>query len=113
MQSLPLVDQGMRVLMTALVVAVEAGLASFHAQDSADDRATDAVPLADSDSLDDSALARQRGGRSDMGAAGMLEITAGALSVTLWDELARPAPAPRPVGSTGTTQFDAITYTRT
>jgi hypothetical protein len=119
MQSLPLVGRGMRVLMTAVVVAVEIGLASsglpcvVHAQDAADVRATHVAPLADNDALADIVLARQRGGRSDITAAGMPEIAAGAPSVMLWDELARPAPAPRPVGTTGATQlFNAIIYTR-
>jgi hypothetical protein len=34
------------------------------------------------------------------------------LSVTLWDELARPAPAPQPVDTSGTPQFSAISNLR-
>jgi hypothetical protein len=36
----------------------------------------------------------------------------GFFSVTLWDELAKPTPAPRPVDTPGTTQFNAISYSR-
>lgn len=122
MQPLPCVGASKRALVTALVtalaLALEIGLATLglpctaDAQDAA--LTADAAPLANNVcALDDSVLASQRGGRNDMATVTATpEMSAGLLSVTLWDELARPAPAPRPVDTGGTTQFNAISYTR-
>jgi len=63
--------------------------------------------------LDDVALSRQRGGRP-----GMLTIAAtpqtfqGGVSVTLWDEIAPPTPAPVPVDASRTAQGNTISFTR-
>jgi hypothetical protein len=117
MQPLPCVGASKRALVTALALALELGLATLGlpctagAQDASP--TADAAPLANVCALDDSVLASQRGGRNDMATVTAIpEISAGLLSVTLWDELARPAPAPRPVDTGGTTQFNAISYTR-
>ncbi len=63
--------------------------------------------------LDDIALSHQRGGRP-----GMLTIAAtpqtfqGGVSVTLWDEIAPPTPAPVPVDASRTAQGNTISFTR-
>jgi hypothetical protein len=64
-------------------------------------------------SLDDQTLARQRGG-----AVGMVMVAAtpqlmrGNNSVTLWDEIAPPAPLPIPVDATQNAQGNIASYTR-
>lgn len=63
--------------------------------------------------LDDQTLSRQRGG-----AVGMLMVAAtpqlmhGGNSVTLWDEIAPPAPLPIPVDSSQAAQGNIASYTR-
>jgi len=63
--------------------------------------------------LDDQTLSRQRGG-----AVGMLMVAAtpqlmrGGNSVTLWDEIAPPAPMPIPVDSSQSAQGNVASYTR-
>jgi hypothetical protein len=63
--------------------------------------------------LDDIALSHQRGGRP-----GMLTIAAtpqsfqGGVSVTLWDEIAPPTPAPVPADASRTAQGNTISFTR-
>ena len=63
--------------------------------------------------LDDQTLSRQRGG-----AVGMLMVAAtpqlmrGGGSVTLWDEIAPPAPLPIPVDSSQAAQGNIASYTR-
>ncbi|MEX3962798.1 hypothetical protein AB4Y42_11355 [Paraburkholderia sp. EG286B] len=64
-------------------------------------------------SLDDQTLARQRGG-----AVGMVMVAAtpqlmrGNNNVTLWDEIAPPAPLPIPVDATQNAQGNLASYTR-
>ncbi|MEM5449671.1 MULTISPECIES: hypothetical protein [Paraburkholderia] len=64
-------------------------------------------------SLDDQTLSRQRGG-----AVGMVMMAAtpqlmrGNNNVTLWDEIAPPAPLPIPVDATQNTQGNLASYTR-
>ncbi|WP_240702428.1 hypothetical protein [Trinickia terrae] len=71
-----------------------------------------AVPL-DTPQLDDQVLSRQRGGR-----VGMVMIAAtpqlmhGANAVTLWDEIAPPAPLPVPVDQGRSAQGNVASYTR-
>jgi hypothetical protein len=110
-----------RVLATALAVSSEILLASFslppaaHAEAAANTRAGDTVLFVAADALDNSVLARQRGGRpGSIAVAAMPGTTSLEPSVTLWDELARPAPAPLPVpvDTTGTVQSNAVSYTR-
>jgi hypothetical protein len=64
-------------------------------------------------SIDDQTLSHQRGG-----AVGMLMVAAtpqlmrGGNSVTLWDEIAPPAPLPIPVDSGQAAQGNIASYTR-
>ncbi|CAD6525254.1 hypothetical protein LMG27952_01856 [Paraburkholderia hiiakae] len=64
-------------------------------------------------SLDDQTLSRQRGG-----AVGMVMVAAtpqlmrGNNNVTLWDEIAPPAPLPIPVDATQNAQGNIASYTR-
>ena len=64
-------------------------------------------------SLDDQTLSRQRGG-----AVGMVMVAAtpqlmrGSNNVTLWDEIAPPAPLPIPVDATQNAQGNVASYTR-
>ena len=64
-------------------------------------------------SLDDQTLSRQRGG-----AVGMVMVAAtpqlmrGNNNVTLWDEIAPPAPLPIPVDATQNAQGNVASYTR-
>jgi len=64
-------------------------------------------------SLDDQTLSRQRGG-----AVGMVMVAAtpqlmrGGNNVTLWDEIAPPAPLPIPVDATQNAQGNVASYTR-
>ncbi|RKP52012.1 hypothetical protein D7S89_00125 [Trinickia fusca] len=63
--------------------------------------------------LDDQALADERG--SGLGAvtvAATPELIERTHSVTLWDELAPPAPAPVPVDTAKTAQVNVLTTTR-
>jgi hypothetical protein len=81
--------------------------------------AADPSPAADDSvvagigALDDQTLSHQRGG-----AVGMLMVAAtpqlmhGANSVTLWDEIAPPAPLPIPVDSSQAAQGNVASYTR-
>ena len=86
--------------------------ASLHA--AADPVASgDDVSFAGAGALDDQTLARQRGG-----AVGMVMVAAtpqlmrGNNSVTLWDEIAPPAPLPIPVDATQNAQGNVASYTR-
>jgi hypothetical protein len=110
-----------RVLATALAVSSGIVLASFslppaaHAEAAADTRASEIMSFVAADTLDDSVLARQRGGRpGSITVAAIPGTTSREPSVTLWDELARPAPAPLPipVDTAGTVQSNAVSYTR-
>jgi hypothetical protein len=81
--------------------------------------AADATPPADdtimagAHALDDQTLSHQRGG-----AVGMLMVAAtpqlirGGNGVTLWDEIAPPAPLPIPVDSSQAAQGNIASYTR-
>lgn len=86
-----------------------------------DTNATAADPVASGDdavfagigTLDDQTLSRQRGG-----AVGMVMVAAtpqlmrGNNNVTLWDEIAPPAPLPVPVDATQSAQGNIASYTR-
>jgi len=73
----------------------------------------DDVAFAGAGPLDDQTLARQRGG-----AVGMVMVAAtpqlmrGNNSVTLWDEIAPPAPLPIPIDATQNAQGNVASYTR-
>ncbi|WP_322105156.1 hypothetical protein [Paraburkholderia sp. J41] len=81
--------------------------------------AADPVPYGDESlfastgALDDSTLSRQRGG-----AVGMVMVAAtpqlmrGVNGVTLWDEIAPPAPLPIPVDASQNAQGNVANYTR-
>ncbi|SDD53557.1 hypothetical protein [Paraburkholderia lycopersici] len=102
-----------------------ASMASTAAPDDTDAAAAGSRPAADPvafgddgafagvGSLDDQTLSRQRGG-----AVGMVMVAAtpqlmrGNNSVTLWDEIAPPAPLPIPVDATQNAQGNVASYTR-
>ncbi|MEX3939550.1 hypothetical protein AB4Y44_08360 [Paraburkholderia sp. BR10937] len=109
----------------ALAVSAPAGNAPSTATDPAGTTAASAHAPADPvtfgndgvfagiGSLDDQTLARQRGG-----AVGMVMVAAtpqlmrGNNNVTLWDEIAPPAPLPIPVDATQNAQGNLASYTR-
>ncbi|HEX7682124.1 MAG TPA: hypothetical protein VF446_01060 [Trinickia sp.] len=71
----------------------------------------DSVALADATVVDDHALAHQRGtGPGLMTVA--TPILHGAHSVTLWDEIAPPAPVPVPADAAQVAQSNAVSYFR-
>lgn len=75
--------------------------------------AIDDTPVADAAALDDQVLARQRGtGLGLMTIAASAQPLRGAHAVTLWDEIAPPAPAPVPADTTHVAQSNAVTYFR-
>ncbi len=119
-----------RALGMALAIALEAGLASVGMPCAASVEEAVDTPAADMqffpaagalDGIDDSVLARQRGGQ-----AGAITVAAVVAipdskshggSVTLWDEFPRPASAPpisvpMTVDRAGTAQCNAVSYTR-
>ncbi|MCP3723864.1 hypothetical protein M3I53_12105 [Paraburkholderia sp. CNPSo 3272] len=64
-------------------------------------------------SLDDQTLARQRGGAVGMVMVAVTpQLTRGSNNVTLWDEIAPPAPLPIPVDATQNAQGNLASYTR-
>lgn len=87
---------------------------------SADLAANDDASRAEDDSapvnglaLDDKVLSRQRGsGLGMMTVAATPQMMQGASSVTLWDEVAPPAPMPVPVDAARAAQSNVVTYTR-
>ncbi|MEA3116858.1 MAG: hypothetical protein QOI13_128, partial [Paraburkholderia sp.] len=93
-----------RAIAIAIAVSSEFLLASFSlalaadAEVGTDTRAGNTVSFVTADALDDSVLAR---GPSDRPGSITVSVIPEAMSskhsVTLWDELARPAPAPLPV----------------
>ncbi|WP_241023598.1 MULTISPECIES: hypothetical protein [unclassified Paraburkholderia] len=95
------------------------GAAASASSLSAAPLAADPVPAGDDQavagvgSIDDQTLSRQRGG-----AVGMLMVAAtpqlmrGGNNVTLWDEIAPPAPLPIPVDSGQAAQGNIASYTR-
>jgi hypothetical protein len=102
-----------RELAVAITMSSEIMLASFslppaaHAEAVADTRAGNMVLFVVADALDDSVLARRRDGhRGNVTVAEMPGAKSREHSVALWDELARPTPAPMPVpiDTTGTVQ---------
>jgi hypothetical protein len=101
------------VLIIVVVGSSEILLAWFcllpaaHAEASANTPAGAMVPFVAADSFG-SVLAHQRSGIT---VAAMLETASHEYSVTLWDELARPAPAPLPV-PINTAMSNAVRYTR-
>jgi hypothetical protein len=63
--------------------------------------------------LDDRVLARQRGtGLGLMTVAASAQALATTASVTLWDEIAPPSPAPVPVDTSHVAQSNAVSYFR-
>jgi hypothetical protein len=71
------------------------------------------APIAGATALDDRVLARQRGtGPGLMTVAASTQALSGAHSVTLWDEIAPPAPVPVPADSAHSAQSNAVSYFR-
>ncbi|WP_246641665.1 hypothetical protein [Paraburkholderia edwinii] len=62
--------------------------------------------------LDDQILARQRGGASGLTMVAATPDLLRGSSVTLWDEIAPPAPLPVPVDAARTAQSNAASYLR-
>ncbi|HVW49443.1 MAG TPA: hypothetical protein VHC91_03435 [Trinickia sp.] len=63
--------------------------------------------------LDDHVLAKQRGtGLGLMTVAASAQTLRGGSSVTLWDEIAPPAPVPVPVDTSHVAQSNAVSYFR-
>lgn len=71
------------------------------------------APIAGATALDDRVLARQRGtGPGLMTVAASMQALQSAQSVTLWDEIAPPAPMPVPADSAHSAQSNAVSYFR-
>lgn len=67
----------------------------------------------DTVALNDEVLASQRGtGLGLMTVAASAQMLAGAASVTLWDEIAPPAPVPVPVDAAHLAQSNSVSYFR-
>ncbi|QCP50523.1 hypothetical protein FAZ95_15985 [Trinickia violacea] len=76
------------------------------------DAGDDALPV-NAPPLDDQVLSRQRGGREGMVMlAATPQLMKGGNAVTLWDEIAPPAPLPVPVDSGRAAQGNVASYTR-
>ncbi len=122
MPLLPFTRPARRAFAAALAVALQAALAAFGAPSAAHAEGMPGACAASEQTLftatcplDDGTLARQRGGRAGaVVVAAIPDASPGATSVTLWDELARPTPAPlpMPVDTTGTAQSNTASYTR-
>jgi hypothetical protein len=105
--------QAMRILQRLLLVGIASMLAAAslpspavaqEAEQADEPGATFASPLADATwmkryaPLDEDALSQQRGGApGPVTVASTPQLMAGSGSVTLWDEIAPPAPMPIPV----------------
>lgn len=75
--------------------------------------AIDDTAITGATALDDQVLARQRGtGLGLVTIAASAQPLRGAHTVTLWDEIAPPAPAPVPADTTHVAQNNAVTYFR-
>ncbi|MGN6651669.1 hypothetical protein [Trinickia sp.] len=71
------------------------------------------APIAGATALDDRVLARQRGtGPGLMTVAASTQALQNGHSVTLWDEIAPPVPAPVPADSARPAQSNAVSYFR-
>lgn len=83
-------------------------------QAASQDASTDAeAPIAGATALDDRVLARQRGtGPGLMTVAASTQALQAGHSVTLWDEIAPPAPVPVPADSAHSAQSNAVSYFR-
>ncbi|WP_116136413.1 hypothetical protein [Trinickia diaoshuihuensis] len=111
--------QSLSLRSRAVIAALGIALASLAAPACARADALDGVPAGDealvagAAALDDGTLARQRGtgpGLMTVGAP-MLALH-GAPSVTLWDEIAPPAPVPVPADSSHVAQSNTVSYFR-
>jgi hypothetical protein len=112
-----------RSVIAALGIALAALAAPVLAHaDSSTDSATAALgetalfaraTNSGSEALDDLALARQRGtGPGLMTVGASMQALKGTPSVTLWDEIAPPAPMPIPADSSHAAQSNAVSYFR-
>lgn len=114
-------------LFAALALAVGAGVTPLTAYADALDQqpeaqqqdadagpaASDETSAADTVALDDRVLASQRGtGLGLMTVAASAQTLATTSSVTLWDEIAPPSPAPVPVDTSHVAQSNAVSYFR-
>ncbi len=100
----------------AFAVPGEAHADIFDAQAPVQDASWAAVDEAatnDTAALDDRVLANQRGtGLGLMTVAAAAQAGGNAHSVTLWDEIAPPAPAPIPADTAHVAQSNAVSYFR-
>jgi len=79
----------------------------------ANNEANDQASATASPALDDRVLAKQRGtGLGLMTVAASAQTLRGGSSVTLWDEIAPPAPVPVPVDTSHVAQSNAVSYFR-
>jgi hypothetical protein len=110
-------------LAVALVAAATPRAAyadALDAQPQAQEQSADANPAASDETsttetvaLDDRVLANQRGtGLGLMTVAASAQTLATTSSVTLWDEIAPPSPAPVPVDTSHVAQSNAVSYFR-
>jgi len=114
-------------LFAALALAVGAGATPLTAYADALDQqtpaqqqdadasppASDETSAAETVALDDRVLASQRGtGLGLMTVAASAQTLATTSSVTLWDEIAPPSPAPVPVDTSHVAQSNAVSYFR-
>lgn len=112
------------VIVAALGIALAAfatpGRAHAGALSDSDVRATGEAtlfaaesPVSNAAALDDRVLARQRGtGPGLMTVGASMQVLKGSPSVTLWDEIAPPAPVPVPADSAHVAQSNAVSYFR-
>ena len=104
-----------RALIAALGIALVslAAPASAQADKLGDARTGDELLVAGAAAIDDGALALARGTGPGLMAVGapMLALH-GAPSVTLWDEIAPPAPVPVPADSAHVAQSNTVSYFR-
>ena len=107
---------GIALAAVALAAPREAHADVLEAQAQEQDASSAAIGATganDTAALDDRVLASQRGtGLGLMTVAATAQAGGGARSVTLWDELAPPAPAPLPVDTAHVAQSNAVSYFR-
>lgn len=128
MPFVPPLSSGSRAAIAALSIALAALAApcQAHADSLSPDEPTQAASqddasadagaetlIAGATALDDRVLARQRGtGPGLMTVAASTQTLQGTQSVTLWDEIAPPAPLPVPADSAHSAQSNAVSYFR-
>ncbi|WP_206952973.1 hypothetical protein [Trinickia acidisoli] len=101
------------IVLAALAAPCQAQAGSFgDARAIGETNASDEALVANATVLDDRALSRARGtGPGLMTVAASTQVL-GAQSVTLWDEIAPPAPVPVPADSAHVAQSNTVSYFR-